>query len=185
MLATVERLKKMLHIPDSDKTEDDELVAVITAASDAIETRLRRKLERAERTEKYDGTGRDQLLLNQFPVLSVSEVKIEDSAVTNFESIIESGMLFRADMWPRGRRNISVKYTAGYNLPGGTEESTLPKSIEQACLILARMLYTGEWGKTEERMGSYSAKYTVYEGTHTNLPPVVVALTEPFVRRLV
>lgn len=185
MLATVERLKKMLQIPESDKSEDEELEAVIMVATDAIETRLNRKLQKADYTETYNGNGRVNLMLNQFPVAAVSEVKLDGAVVADTETIDDAGILFRANRWSSGQRNVTVKYTAGYILPGGTGTPTLPKSIEQACLILAKMMYTGEWGKTEERTGPYSAKYIVYEGTHTRLPPVVLALTDPFVRRAI
>jgi len=147
-----------LNVTDYDST----IERLINAASEAIEKYCNRHFEKAIYTEWYKGHGRQLLLLNQFPIVSVTSVTIDGSAYTegednDFTIDSEAGMLFRAVGWPGNRyyggltqdpmarrRNIKVVYEAGYVLPKDVSPETprtLPYDLEQACLLLVHFYY--------------------------------------------
>ncbi|MFC5528475.1 phage gp6-like head-tail connector protein [Cohnella yongneupensis] len=188
MLTTISRLKGLLKIPSSDTGEDSELEAVIMAASQAIENHCNRSFELKDRTELYDGSGLEHVFVRSFPVTTIDSIKIAGEVITDYLKIENSGMIYRKNKWPRGLYNIEISYSGGYVLPNDDPDSevegNLPKPVEQAALILARMIHMGEWGKESERFGnSYSVTYA--KGDPGRLPPVVEALIGPYRRRMV
>lgn len=183
MLATLNKLKPMLYIPLEDTSQDIQLTAWLQAASQAIEDHCKRPFFRGEYTEQRSGNCVKHIALPCTPVHEVVAVMDGTEQVEGF-TLLSGGILYRAS-WPPGYYNLTVKYIGGYILPSDNPEapaSTLPASIETACLMLARMMITGEWGKTEERFGQdYTAKYLTNTET---LPPVITALVDRYVWRL-
>ncbi|NBI30779.1 phage gp6-like head-tail connector protein [Chengkuizengella sp. YPA3-1-1] len=164
-------------IPNSDVSQDEELSILLTTASEIIEKRCGRKFEIQEYIEKHSGTDWDHLFTKNYPITNVDYVKMTEEEVNDYEIMPEEGILFRDSCWERGQRNIEIKYTAGY-------EDNIPKSLEQACLFLAKVIYTEEWGKASERIGNqYSV--TFIQGESNDLPPVVLALIGPYIGRAV
>lgn len=183
MLATLSKLKPMLYIPVEDTSQDEQLTMWLKAASQAIEDHCKRSFAQSEYTELRSGKGVKHIALPCTPVHEVVSITTDDKPVDGFK-LLDGGILYR-EFWPPGQYNLTVRYIGGYQLPSDdpdAQPSTLPDSIETACLILARMMVTGEWGKTEERFGQdYTAKYlTRTEG----LPPVITALVGRYVWRL-
>lgn len=183
MLATLSKLKPMLYIPLEDTSQDIQLTAWLQAASQAIEDHCNRPFATGEYTEQRSGNCVKHIALPCTPVHEVVEVTDSAELVEGF-TLLSGGILYRAS-WPPGYYNLTVRYIGGYTLPSDDHEapaSTLPASIETACLMLARMMITGEWGKTEERFGQdYTAKYLT---SPDSLPPVIKALLNPYVWRL-
>ncbi|MDP5274349.1 phage gp6-like head-tail connector protein [Chengkuizengella axinellae] len=177
MLASIERLKKILMIPESDISQDEELSILLSAASEIIEKRCSRKFKLQEHNEKHSGSDWDHLFTKNYPITNVEYVKLDEEEVNDYDLINEEGILFRESCWPKGQRNIEIKYNAGY-------ADNIPKSLEQACLFQAKVLYTEEWGKASERIGNqYSV--TFMQGDTNDLPPVVLALIGPYIGRAV
>lgn len=186
MFARLSRLKALLFFDETDTSADDQLNLALSAASDAIEQFCCRTFKKQSHTEERSGTGSKFLTVRNYPITGTPVITADTVAITDFK-MLENGILFRSCGWPRGDFNVSVKYDGGYDLPSDTQNapaSTLPESIEQACLILARMIYTGEWGKDSERMPNGYA-VTFSKGTPQGLPPVVEALIGPHKGRLV
>lgn len=182
MLTTLSRAKSMFGIPDDDQSRDLELTLLISAASGAIENYCRRSFGLKQyQEEKYDGIKGNNLSLQQYPIREISSVAICNSLITDYEVIMERGMLFRANGWIAGQRNIAVTYTAGYVLPDdATEEnpSTLPEPLELACLLYAQMLQR-QPGVTAERVGDLSVTYA---NDGIGLPSPVKSLISPYRR---
>lgn len=142
MLATVARLKQVLIIDESDTSLDGELEPVLLAASSAIEDYCCRSFEKKEYTERISG-GSKFLAVRNYPISGDPVITaVGGTGITDF-IVRDTGILFRSCGWPRGEYNLTVKYIGGYVLPGVSGDQKLPASIEQACLILARMMYTG------------------------------------------
>ncbi|MFD2330663.1 hypothetical protein ACFSR7_15530 [Cohnella sp. GCM10020058] len=188
MLATLDAVKRALLIPAGITDQDEELSAVLAAASTRIEQELGQKLGYGERSEVLDGSGTKYLRTRSYPILAVSGAKVGGSDVEGYEVAASAGMLYRASGWDSGERNVRLTLTAGYLLPGQTAPEdadpapeALPTPIERAAIILSRMIYAGEWGKDSERLGnSYSVTYS--KGRAGGLPPVVEALIGPYKR---
>lgn len=105
-------------------TEADVLLAtLISAASERIKRYLRRDLVPATYTDQeLDGPGTLALRLPQYPVTAISAVTLEGSALAGTDYSLEasSGLLYYTPgggdpaPWPRGRRNVTVTYDAGF-----------------------------------------------------------------------
>ncbi|GAB7388993.1 hypothetical protein BSNK01_28310 [Bacillaceae bacterium] len=136
-LTSLDKAKRYLKI---ESNEHDELIQdLITAASTAIETYTSRIFVQKSYTELYDGKGLNYLVLRQAPIVSVSEVKIDDQTLPaeDYAFYAETGVLRRkTGFWPEGVQNIEVSYTAGY--------STVPPDVEQAVILLV-----AAWFKTD------------------------------------
>jgi len=144
----------------STTTAADALLSrLITAASEFVERHTGRSFSGIQNyTEIYDGTGRDRMQLRQWPVVSVSSIKIAPSieiteAATEFppasgtftlESPPLSGgiqtLIVHGHCFPRGRGAMQVTYTAGF--------ADVPADVRQAVVELV-----GERYKHRDRIG--------------------------------
>lgn len=151
-LTTLDAVKVSMGLDPKEKDSqmDAALTQLINAASSWLETQLGRKLGHNTYTQKYVGTGTQNLVLEHWPILSIGYIRDtttgEDITDYDFESYGEIGVLFREYGWTyqghvgglsrdfiAPRRYLEVNYTAGYVLPkDATEEnpSTLPADLE-------------------------------------------------------
>ncbi|WP_256865185.1 phage gp6-like head-tail connector protein [Paenibacillus sp. 32352] len=181
-MTTLERAKRLLQIPPDDTSQDD-IVVYLMASSQAIEKFCKRAFRKSIYTETVSGSGSMHLVLREFPIHDVLNVKIGEQEITDYR-IIPEGMLFRAAGWPKGSYNVHVQYEAGYVLPGDeTPENprTLPETLEIACVMYAQALMR-EPGVSAERVGDLSVTYA-NEGE--GLPFAVKALITPYIGRWV
>ncbi|MDR2513904.1 MAG: phage gp6-like head-tail connector protein [Christensenellaceae bacterium] len=153
-LTTLDDMKTMLGIApnDTDAQRDNVIVNLINSASAWIERKTGRKLGKQTYTQKYVASGTQELVLLQWPILSVEYVRD-----TQYNEVIppseydynvsgEIDVLYKDNGWAyRGyvgglaydyvapMRYLEVQYTAGYTLPkdATTEDpSTLPADLQ-------------------------------------------------------
>jgi hypothetical protein len=161
MLTTIDAVKRELGI--TVDTDDLTIVEMVKRASSAIARECRRVFGIETVTETIDGTGTRLLGLSRTPILSVSAVTEDSTAITDYSiEDAEAGALYRANGWGRSGglrmwgteafssgyilpgyqdRRYSVTYQAGYLLPGEAS-STLPGAVEQACLETVKAWYS-------------------------------------------
>ena len=126
------------------------LIQLINRASASIENALGRKLRRSTYTERVKGTGSQYLLVENYPIVAVEEIKqageIIDPGLYDITVRGNAGVIYKDDGWTyygfphgltgdamTGSRNITVRYTAGYILPWeATDEAPadLPADLE-------------------------------------------------------
>ncbi|WP_342410612.1 phage gp6-like head-tail connector protein [Paenibacillus sp. FSL R10-2778] len=179
MLTTLDKART-LGIDPSGEIPDNELAALLTIASVAIEEVCRRNFKLQSYSERVSGMRGSYLRLPNYPV---HEVRIYEMANRPFEDVerLEHGILFRHCGWPGGERGLTVNYTAGYVLPNdATEENpaTLPETLEYACVLLAKHLQR-EHGVSSERVGDISVTYSAAEA---DMPMAVKSLINPHIR---
>ncbi|MCJ8015232.1 phage gp6-like head-tail connector protein [Paenibacillus sp. KQZ6P-2] len=177
MLATLNTAKQFMGIPDDDKSQDPLIIAALKAASASIEREVNRSFEYKQYQQTLDGSGTQFLRLRNFPIQSVSMLKLNghEQAQESYVIETENGMLFRRTGWPSGTRSIEVEYMAGYILPSDemdAESATLPENISLACILYAQMLMRTP-GVTSERVGDISVNY---KDDGDGLPAAVKAL---------
>jgi len=162
-LTTLDAVKELLDIPalaaDADPAEvevmkrvDNNLIRLINAASQWVETQTGRTLGKTEHIERLPGSGDQELVLQQWPIIEVKYVKdttcnkkipkeTYDFTMTGMIGAIykDDGWIFRgyraglANDYIASRRYLEVRYTAGYVLPkDATEETpaTLPDDLQ-------------------------------------------------------
>ena len=168
-LTTVEVVKRSLNLTG---VEDDQfLTELISRASAALARITQRIWAREELTETIAGSGWVELVLSRVPIVTLAEVRRDDSVVSDVVvSDRDAGLLFhqsgfgRDDIatrfikpWPTGAAALDweVDYVAGYWLPSfptnlGTElapklfsadDVRLPGDVEQACIDTVRTWY--------------------------------------------
>lgn len=127
-LTTLDAVKGYLKINYDQFTDDETLEELINACSTAIENYCRRKFKVQSHDEEYDGTGKKYLLLEQYPVTTITSVSINGVLLhpTEYKVKKSNGLLLRTNgFWPVGDININVVYTAGL--------SEIPADLELAC----------------------------------------------------
>lgn len=148
------RLSATEAINQAGYTLQEQYGMLINQMSSIIEGNLDRKLGRQQYTEKLTGTGRQTLVLHNYPIVSVESVFFNDELIESesydFIQGKENGILYRDTGWPccgfsgglsydtyAASRAITVNYTAGYVLPKdktNTTPSDLPSDLEHLCI---------------------------------------------------
>ena len=113
--------------------------------------------------ERYDGTGRDRLMLRGRPIVSVASVEVDGVALTEgieYEVHEGPGILERIDgtSWRRGRRNVVVSYSHGYTTPPGAIVSIVEDLVVGALTHAARNRAVK--GASSMSMDGYSVAYS-------------------------
>ncbi|QCT03295.1 hypothetical protein E6C60_2583 [Paenibacillus algicola] len=175
MLATLNKAKAFMGVSEEDDSQDLTILSALAAASAAIERECNRSFEHKLYRQTLDGSGTQFLRLRNYPVESVSLLKVDgkEEDADSFTIEPENGMLFRRSGWPQGARLVEVEYLAGYTLPSdetGAEPATLPENIQLACIMLAQILLRSP-GVKSERVGDISVTYD-----EAGLPAVVKSL---------
>jgi len=133
-------------------------------ASDDVDTYCGRDFGLHEDVaERYDGTGRDRLMLRGRPIVSVASVEVDGVALTEgieYEVLEGPGILERIDgtPWRRGRRNVVVTYSHGYTSPPGAIVSIVEDLVVGALTHAARNRATK--GASSMSMDGYSVAYS-------------------------
>lgn len=152
-LTTLDHAKLLLGVTGT--TSDALLELLINRVSVKICTDLSRKLARATYTEKIAPSSRTLLLLNEYPIVSITSLLCDGLPLvldTDYRCDAQDklrGELYKENGWAtsylvRGLaqdpfspvRSIDVTYVAGYYLPGAAEyvegaDASLPLDIQQ------------------------------------------------------
>lgn len=162
--------------------EQTQLLADVT---DAIETYCGRVFTGGvvSYTEYHDGANRPRIWLKHRPVVTVTSVTINGTALDNSNNDAwtvntDTGELIRGDgqddprfasWFPRGTRNVVVVYTAGF--------SAVPSGVQRAALAWLKTLSdVGRVGGAykSESIGEYS--YTAGDLSAASMPGLVALL---------
>lgn len=144
-LTTLQRVKDWLGITDTKN--DTVLQQLIDSCSGFIEQYLNRTILSTEYTDLIDGTGSRTQTLRNYPITAVSMLMMNNVAqsilpISNFNTTgvkFEGRQLIGQNVvFPCGKRNIYITYTAGYE--------TVPPAIEQACVEMISMKFKNERG---------------------------------------
>lgn len=140
-LTTLDAVINYLKLNTVQLTEDEITVleGLINACSTAIENYCGRKFKEQSFEEEYDGTGKSYILLEQFPVISISSISIDDVVLDSSEYKVKkrNGVLIRkSSVWPEGDINITVSYVAGL--------TEIPAPLELACKHFVMSFYKSD-----------------------------------------
>jgi hypothetical protein len=113
-LITLDRAKVVIA-SITDASQDGLLTALITAVSDAIQKYCKRDFVSASYDEPYSGNGQRQLLLRQYPLISVQSVRYRPVTVIKITNTIAANVQARVTVTSTGltlvRVNSGVKTT--------------------------------------------------------------------------
>jgi hypothetical protein len=176
-LTTLANVKAYLSPPLTTATDDALLARLITASSQFIQSWLNRTIAVASYTDTRSGSGGMRLFLRNRPVLGISSLTIDGSAIpASAPAPSASGYVFDDSSvyligyrFTKGVQNVVVQYSAGY--------AATPPDIEQACIALTLLRY-----KERDRIGqaSKSVAGEVISFQQKDMPADVATLLDQY-----
>lgn len=163
MLTSIDAVKEF--IGQTTDADDTRITACLTRASAYIESATGRTFASTIYTnEIYDGTGRDTLLLRNYPVITLSQV-LENGAALTIGTSYTSGtdIVLEAEIGRLNRlfwvflaypKYYSVTYTAGY--------ATVPEDIQEIAIELTLLMLKEKdrAGIIQHNTGAMTSIYT-------------------------
>jgi hypothetical protein len=176
-------LKTFLDIGDS--TDDTRLEVLIDAVSYFFNNKTNRQLKARALTEYYDGDGTNKILLNSYPVNSITTLHIStdvprtygSSQLINsdyYDSDTEGVLCYFDGVFPKGFKTVKIAYNGGY--------STIPHDLEQAALIMCQYLWMIEKHK-KAGMQSISQDRASVSLKESDIPDFVSKVLEKYERK--
>lgn len=164
------RLGKTITGTDSESL----YTSLISVVQDKVENICNRKFEEAEYTEKYNGSGDYDLLLNNYPIISITSIQnidVDGDIIETFDStdyVINNkeGSVYYSGSFPSGRYNIKVVYTAGYSENPSSNEYAVPNDLKECLISIIEETKNKSFtdgSLQSETLGSYS--YTKKSGS--------------------
>lgn len=142
-LTTLERTKSFLHIDDAD--DDENLQMILTAVSVYIQKYCNRDLIEKEYIEYHNGFGNELVVLENYPVTEVATLHDDTSRAYASNTLIPASEyvwwadgrleLDTADTFATGKKNIRVRYTAGY------DQDLMPYDLQLATWRIIQFIY--------------------------------------------
>lgn len=189
-LCTRNEVKTWLGI--SGVVDDGLIDDLITRCSKMVKDWLCRDIGSASYTEKYNGTGTTQLPVANFPIISISSLKIYGVTIPAASSTTAYGYTFKGgivylqgvqgfagnnspmsapQLFSDGNQNVEITYTAGF--------ASVPASIQQACIELVGFKYNQKKhiGKKSDNMTVGGMGTSYQEG---GFPPEVLDGLRPY-----
>lgn len=175
-LTTLTRFKQFAGIT-SNSTQDAVIERLIDSVTEFVENYIGYRVQQATYTnENYDTDDSDTLILNKFPVSSVSSLQRRNSALNedSWETIDSqyyhldsaAGIIYGAGGWKfsRTRRGYRVTYVAGFNFDNASTflSDTEGGDLEFVCWQLVATAWNmrkGGTGIEQESIGDYSVTY--------------------------
>lgn len=142
--------KIWLGIPLAEASMDDLVMDIINHCSTLIESYCNRKFIEQTFTERHNGSGTTELLVNQWPINSITTLHIDSSREFGVETLIDSASyeFFNNEQedgysieiyegnFPEGRKNVKIVYAAGYPV-----FANVPSDLQMGCKIALAFYY--------------------------------------------
>lgn len=184
--------KEHLEIPSATLTFDSTIERLINVASNLIARKTKRILVDTTHTAYFDGRASNRILLREYPVQSITTIKVDSESIFPTSSAIDASEYAIVDrettvlrvnggIWSKGYRNIEIIYAAGIGVVdtgGGT--NTFPPELEQATLDYVLWLYDvnndRRIGRTSKSKGGESVEYEQI------IPQSIMDQIDPYIR---
>lgn len=148
-LTTPAKVRDFLALSTSEA--DGKIEQLIASSSAWVCSQLGRAVLSATYTETRDGDGGSSLVLRKWPVISVTSVTVDGTAIAARAAVTDSGwtrnestIRLSGYTFTRGTANVVVVYSAGY--------ATVPADLEQAVIEHVAMTF-----RASDRQGLASA----------------------------
>ena len=182
---STEDAKEYLAIDNSVTTDDDLLDKLVKSATKFIKVQTRRELIETTYQEIIDGEDNAVLFLSEYPINSVTNIKITDVTVyendesqdsSSFYIYKDTAMIRRSSVFPDNFLNIEVNYTAGWS------QANLPEDITQATKELVSFKFNNKdfVGLESHSLGDEDLTFK-----RKDVPEEMLAVIDSYRRRLI
>lgn len=188
-LTSVAMAKSHLSIPSGDTTQDARVELWVNAATGRMEAWTDRRLKSSAITEQVDGGRQNLIVPRQWPITSVTELRIDGARLFTDPSTLvaatdyavapegDSVQLVNGQVFPMGFANVRIQYVGGY-LAGAHDEHLA--NLELACLWMVewfhRHRHREDMGRTSVGKGDESV------GVLASMPPMIREVLEDYKR---
>ena len=142
-----------------------------------------RRLKSRTNSDSYDGDGSDLLLLSDYPVTAISDIRIDDGTNEGAPESVSSDdislsslngliKLKNGVMFVKGFLNVSVAYTAGY--------TTAPETVKEAVLLYVGHLYRRQYADQKFGVQSETVGYRTTTYGSDDIIPKAKSLLNPY-----
>ena len=146
-IVTLAEMRAFLSIPTAQTGKDDLITDLLDAYNEEIEEYLGVKMLNTTYTESYDGDGTNTLFLKHYPIISVTSLSIDDTALSvteddDFFIYAEDGFI-RLDsdtFTTTDPRNIDIVYVAGH----GVARINISRVLKQALKMWVGRVFKAE-----------------------------------------
>lgn len=182
-LTDLANAKEQCHIPAAETESDNIITRFINEASQRIENMTSRALKSRAHVDYFDGRRHNRQLSRSWPIISMDEVWIDYTseftdvankldATKYFIDELNTGVILKKCLFPRGNRNIKFVYTAGY--------AVIPADLEGACLWMVEYFYD-RW--SDESVGTQTKSKNSENVTFLqDVPDFVQAVLDKYTR---
>jgi len=165
-LVDIDTAKAFVGAKSDDADQENMLKFYINTASEFCNVETHRLLKSRTLTEYYSGDGSNTLLVDQYPITTLTSVYDDPARAYGADTLIDSGdlvimpeglackIIYDGGVFISGVKNLKVTYIAGY--------ITIPYNLQQACLELIAYFFKNS---DENRFGVVSR--TVGDGSLT------------------
>jgi len=115
---------------------DTRLQAIIDSANAFFLLKVKRIIEEATKEQYYDGDNSQELLLSDYPIVDITELKVNDNVIqpSDYITYAASGIIrLLYNVFTNGFQNVYIKFKCGYN--------PVPKDIKMAIAELVSKKY--------------------------------------------
>ena len=164
-LASLGDVKEWLSIKDTNS--DVILERLIIGCSEYFENFLNRKIILASYVEKYNGNGRERFRTREYPIVSITSLKIGGALVPTSPDGFKGGYVFddkfiylldgsAISVFTEGVRNIEIAYSAGY------APTAIPEDIKQSIIEIVSLRFRSRSriGLTSEGIAGQATAFT-------------------------
>jgi hypothetical protein len=183
-LTDIDTALAWLGLPNDDGIGT--VAKLVTAISTQIQQFLSRTIAVASYSKAFNGRGGQMLMLPDYPLVSVSSVSVNGSAIP-VRSGATPGYVFSEKTiyldppyrFTKGFQNVAVAYRAGYE--------QVPPDIERACLEWLKIANEAPAANVSmERAGDheqrFEAQVTKFGRGTIPMPPTIFAMLQPYCR---
>lgn len=182
-LFTLAEYKTYKSITSTDATRDASLEFLIDVVSNGIKRYLDRSVVAATRDEQYHGNGAFWIHVNNYPILSISQITFDYGSATpetidggEFTFVVDGNngtIMFNpnSSLTRRFTGEIRVEYSAGWT------DVARPEDLKLAGMIWVDYLKSqadNDVTKSSENLGDYS--YSIATNISSNIPDAVKML---------
>lgn len=164
-LVTKEEVKIYCDLPITETKYDQLIQLLINHYQDIVREYCDVDFQQADHTETYDGDGTSNLLLDHYPVVSVSSLAVDTIAITSDQYVIRTGegeiQFIDGSAFSKDFQNVQITYRAGM--------SEVPQQVKFAIIDLVarkfKQVDKGRMGVSSESFGDQSITYQTEELT--------------------
>ena len=142
-IVTLAEMRSFINIPTAQTGKDSLLVDLLNAYNGKIENYLGVTLINSTYTEYYDGNGTSSLFLKHYPIVSVTSLTLDSTALvlnTDYYIRDDSYIKLDGDVFTSDLNNVLIVYVAGW----GAARANVPDVIKNSLKTWVMRVFKAE-----------------------------------------